>query len=422
MLPAITLDCDMSADDVLLVLARYGLWIDDRHPAARQRIEPLATRLHLAYDDVAAQLRADPSRFGAAIRRQWGTSVLWYARPVTEVLQRCDMEPPDQLLISVLNLHEPDSTPPIELRGDGDTLLPPGVIMDKGTPVGVSLPRPRMDTAAVFRGDREFRGEPAGAAPTIGRGAGPQPAAPSAPSAPPAQPAPPAPPKIVEAWPRVEAPSSVTAGTVFEVVVGFGASQQEGLHGGQVRLPAPPGQEWIDVVVEVTATPAVQAPDGWSRTMKVALNDPTSAQVSFRLVGTTPTNREQIWLTMLEVRYLVAGTVCGTAMRPLAVFSAGSPPAAGGRPVGDEVRDVLRANEEPLEFVAELGAEGSVGAGPDLESRVVEQGAGVLGESALVGECDAKHESGEGALERGRRAFRKRKRARRIRRAPGRRR
>lgn len=328
MLPAITLDCDMTAGDVLQVLARYGLWIDDRHPAARQRIEPLATRLHLAYGDVAAQLRGKPARFGAAIRRQWGTSVLWYARPVTEVLQRCAAEPPDQLLISVLNLHEPDSTPPIELRGDGDTLLPPGVVMDKGTPVGVSLPRPRMDAATVFRGDDQLSIQPAGAQPTGPRAAGPQPAG--------AVPAAPQPPKIVEAWPRVEAPSSVTAGNVFEVVVGFGASQQEGLHGGQVRLPAPPGQEWIDVLVEVTATPAVQAPDGWSRTMKVALTDPTAAQVSFRLVGITPTNRERVSLTMLEVRYLVAGTVCGTAMRPLAVFPAGAQPGAGARPVGDD--------------------------------------------------------------------------------------
>lgn len=324
MLPAITLDCDMTAADVLQVLARYGLWIDDSHSAARERIEPLATRLRLPYHDVAAQLRAKPARYGAAIRRQWGTSVLWYARSVTEVLQRCAAEAPDQLLISVLNLHEPDSTPPIELRDDGDTLLPPGVVMDKGTPVGVSLPRPRMQTTTVFRGGDLLSLDPAGGAPPLPRSAAPQPAAAPAPS------------KIVETWPRVEAPPTVNAGAVFEVVVGFGASQQQGLHGAQVRLPAAPGQEWLDVVVELTATPAVQAPDGWRRTMKVALNDPTSAQASFRLVGATPTNREQISLTMLEVRYLVAGTVCGTAMRPLAVFPAGVQPENGARSFGDD--------------------------------------------------------------------------------------
>ncbi len=62
-----------------------------------------------------------------------------------------------------------------------------------------------------------------------------------------------------------------------------------------------------------------------------------------------------------------------------------------GGAVGDELRDVLGADEDPFELAAEGGDEGPVRGGPDLEPGVGEEGAGVIVETALVGDGEAEH-------------------------------
>ena len=68
--------------------------------------------------------------------------------------------------------------------------------------------------------------------------------------------------------------------------------------------------------------------------------------------------------------------------------------AGVGGAVGDELGNVLRADEQRLELAAERRGEGARAGGADLESGVGEELAGFLGETALVGKCDAKHEVG----------------------------
>ena len=51
--------------------------------------------------------------------------------------------------------------------------------------------------------------------------------------------------------------------------------------------------------------------------MKVPVNDVLSAEVRFELIGAEPDTPERPILTMLEVRYVLGGTVCGTACRTI---------------------------------------------------------------------------------------------------------
>jgi hypothetical protein len=314
--PAVTLDTDMRADAVLERLALSGFWLATDQPAARARLESLSLRLGKPVDNIARRLFRDARGFAGAIRRQWGTQVLWYARELQEVLERCAQAAPEALLIDVLGLHEPDASPTLRLRPDGATLLSTGVVMDDGQPVAVSF------TAAP----------PAEA---FGVSAAP-PAAPSPSRSAAAPPAAPSPVREERAWPRVDAPEAIPALVPFEVTVGFAASPRAGVAGGQVSLTAAPGVESIDVTVELSAAPGVDAPDGWSRVMRVPLADVTSAAVTFQLVGGERPDPWHPLLTMLEVRYVMGGTVCGIAARPLTInhssVTVAAPPPGYGEP------------------------------------------------------------------------------------------
>ncbi len=134
--------------------------------------------------------------------------------------------------------------------------------------------------------------------------------------------------RVVQAWPRVDAPGFVPALKVFDVVVGFADVRQVEVTGDPVRLPVPAGAEFVDITVELTTT-GLDAVGGWSRPLRVPVADMSSAEVTFQLVGQEPDNAQRMHLTMLEVRYVVGGTVCGTAARPLIVMpsaNAGAPP------------------------------------------------------------------------------------------------
>jgi hypothetical protein len=137
----------------------------------------------------------------------------------------------------------------------------------------------------------------------------------------------------VQTWPRIDAPHYQPALVPFDVVVGFGDAPQPGTD-RPARLPVKPGAKTIDVTVELAAGRGVEAPQGWSRPMQVPVDAPASAHVTFRLVGTEPPEPHRPWLTMLEVRYVVDGTVCATAARPLAILPAGAAAGPQDRPFG----------------------------------------------------------------------------------------
>ncbi|WP_170855483.1 TCAD7 domain-containing protein [Variovorax sp. CF079] len=308
----------MTASEVLKRLALNGFWVDATQPDARARLERVSAASNRPLDAVARSLARDAHRFGAAIRRQWGTHVLWYARALQEVLERCAAAQASELLVDVLALHEPDSRPPVEWADSG-ILLSNSVVMDKGQPMAVSLDDDSWLPAAR-------PGSPQAA--ELATRSGPVGAAPAEPPAP------------VQAWPRIEAPSCQPAAQPFDVIVGFGAAQQAGLIGGPVALPFEPGVEALDLRIELSTGTGVEALEGWSRDLRVSVNDVSAAEVSFRLRGTEPTNRERAWLTMLEVRYLLAGTVCGTAARPLVILPAAGPNQPAGPGFGTAWQDM----------------------------------------------------------------------------------
>ncbi len=348
--PAIALDAEMPASEVLHRLALNGFWSSVDHPAARARVERMRAGMkQQPFDAVAATLARDARLHGAAIRRQWGTYVLWYARDLQQVLERCAAAAPDALLIDVLDLHEHDSEPTIELQPGGGTPLSAGVVMDEGQPVGVSLPDAAQAPDGTSHASRQWleRGTLHKATPATRRSAAP------AAAQPPAQRATAS--AHAQAWPRLDAPEHVPAAQPFEVVVGFALDRQAGVAGGQVVLPFEPGVQTLDLSVELSAGKGVEAPDGWSRPLRVSVSDLTAATASFRLVGIEPTNRERAWLTMLEVRYVLAGTVCGTAARPLVILPSASAGAPQPRPFGTGWQ-TMAATASPVNLVAEKHA------------------------------------------------------------------
>jgi hypothetical protein len=84
--PAIVLDADMSAAQVLERLAQHGIWTHPTAAPARAYLEAVAARVKLPVDDVAKTMGRDARKFGAAIRRQFDSRVLWYARELQQTL------------------------------------------------------------------------------------------------------------------------------------------------------------------------------------------------------------------------------------------------------------------------------------------------------------------------------------------------
>lgn len=300
--PSISLDAHMSAAAALERLALQGIWADITHPAAKARLEKLSKLSARPIEDIARTLAQDVRRFGAAIRRQWGTHVLWYARELQEVLVRCTGAPAHTLLIDVLDLHEGDALPPIHIRHSGETILSTGVVVDEHEPVAVSFAPDQRPAVADILGARA-------AAPAVTRSVRASASEAASPK---------------QAWPRIDAPDLASAGKPFEVAVGFSDSRQAAVAGGQVTLKAAAGVTEVDVTVDLTSGPEVSAPDGWSRTMKVRLDDLLAAEVKFVLVGAEPADPARPTLTMIGVRYVVDGVVCGTAARPLIILPSSS--------------------------------------------------------------------------------------------------
>lgn len=306
--PAISLDTEMTAGAVIQRLAMNGFWVAANHPGARPRLALLAERAQLSIDEVARILARNPDQYGAAIRRQWGARVLWYVRELREVLERCAAAPEQSSLLDVLQLHEPDASPILPLPTEAPIILSSGVLLDNQQPVAVSLVAnapmsPPFISAAI----------PPSASEAAMRSGSPAEPSAAEPSAAPAV-------TEVPAWPRIDAPDFAPALQPFNVVVGFGAAPQAGVSGGQVVLRAPAGVSTVDVTVELSTSPGIQSLDGWSRTMTVNLSDVASASVQFTLVGDERTDAWHPLLTTLELRYLVGGTVCGMASKPVIIL------------------------------------------------------------------------------------------------------
>jgi hypothetical protein len=323
LLHAIPLDARMTVAAALRRLAAAGLWLDSNEPHARSWIETRAAALKRTPDEIVRLLERNPDDFGAAIRRQLYTNILWYARPVREVLNLCVAAAPDDSLDMVLALREEDSRPPLSPPGifrnprtdrfEVETPDREGVVLHGVTPWAVSLLAPDAGVdfskgapnAEVLLGggtDRSFRS----------RGPAPAAAAPEA-----------AKPVELTVWPRITAPDYVPAKVAFKVIIGFATEQQAGVFGGWMTLRAPEGVKTIAVTVEVIVDGVDAA--AWSQVIDVPVDKPTIAQAEFMLTGREPAGTEPVHLTTIEVRYLLDGAVVGTASKPLVIGRASDP-------------------------------------------------------------------------------------------------
>jgi len=326
--PVVTLDARMTAGEVVERLAIMGYWTDSRLPVVQGRLQDLSRKSRRDVAAIEKMLRRDPALCGVAVRRQWDMRILWYARELDEVLVKCAASPPDMLLRDVLALHEPDSAPPIPYNADQPIPLRNGVVTDHGVPVAVSL-----DTRLAGGVDVMKHRLP-GVAPrgdAMLRGGGPDLAERGQPSAPAS---------AKNVWPRIDSPSVVQALKPFTVTVGFAISQQAGVAGHPVALPAAKPGEVIDMAVELSAGASIKATNGWSQSMRVSMDNATAAQVTFELIADTPSDPQNPTLTVLEVRYVHGGTVCGTASRPLAVAHDAPTNAQAGPPFGEAWQDI----------------------------------------------------------------------------------
>jgi hypothetical protein len=300
-LETIALDAAMTVSAVRARLARYGLWTDPHELEAGAWIAETAKRFGLSFDETAKRLSRDPTKFGAAIRRQWYASVLWYARTARDVLDECANRAPDEPLLNALSLHEHESGHPLPVPAAWEVARSAGLVLDGSTPLAMSVPDVSI-------------GGTLGLPISAGGTALATPATPDTP----ATPATPSPPTEIRAWPRLEAPDYSPALSEFEIIVGLSAEQQPHVLARRMIIPVPAGATTVDVTVELTAD-GLDAPEGWTRILKINPKDPTAAYVTFKLVGRDPTGPEPVHLTMLEVRYLREGSICGTASRPLAI-------------------------------------------------------------------------------------------------------
>lgn len=311
LLPAIALDAAMPVSEALARLAWHGLWEDAQHPVATAYIqEHLArvaspTRPAPSFVDAERRLHKSPSRMGVAIRRQWYGQILWYARPAEFVLRQLIQTSPEDSVLNALNLHETDSQPTISVASAQGAAE--GVVVDQGRPVAVSLVTAQVPQRRLSR----TRSAASPSAATRGTSGATVPES-----------------ERVTAWPLLDAPDHAAAQTPFTVTVGFASEQQAGVAGEKVAFAAPPGADSVDLSVELIAA-GVDAPQGWTRPLKVAVADPTAARAKFTLVGRAPMGTEPVYLTTLEVRYVLGGAVVGTSSRPLEIRTAGYVPPVG---------------------------------------------------------------------------------------------
>jgi hypothetical protein len=316
-LTPIVLDADMTASAVLARLAAHGLWIEARDPAARARIEPLCNKSGRAYGELAALLHRPACGFGAAIRQQVGTSVVWFARPADDVLRRVRVAAPEQSLGGVLELSGPGDEVG-RARDAFNARLGRAVVIEHGEPQSVwvdaisaadellSIPSTALPPASA-----PDLGTVAGnVLGTVGRSV----RMPNHWRAGATDP--------VVVWPRLKAPNWVAAGTRFDVVAGLSTARRDYRDNDAFELLFSEAEPALELTVELSVGPELQVLGESSVPLRVERDTVDKAEARFSLTGLEPTNAQRAFLTSLEIRYLLKGRVCGTASLPLAVLPA----------------------------------------------------------------------------------------------------
>jgi Ternary complex associated domain 7 len=354
---ALLLDAGMSVQAAGRRLAQHGYWIDPNQPGARSWLKEYVARIaelisraggarpdasdresggHAAtsttaaptIEDAARLLARPPEGQWAAVRRQDGVTIFWYACRVSELLQVFSNSPPEQTILESLNLHEYTSTRSVQaedLPSSGPQLH---VVLHGHDLVGIKEPDGHAESGD-FEFERSYRGGvgTGGERGDAGGGAGTLDAAgPAVPAEHGAEEA------AVRGFPFLDAPQKVTVGVRFELEIGLSDAPVAGVATtGQLVLHAPAGTTKIPVEVQLVAE-GFSAPQGWRRRLDVAVTNPTKARVKIPLVALA--QAEKVRLTSLSVHFAVGGVARGAASRNVVVeANAGSAPLPDSRGV-----------------------------------------------------------------------------------------
>jgi hypothetical protein len=304
--PTLSLDANMTVDAALERLAMNGLWADGAHPAAAKFLAGVSRRTGKPVEWLATSLARPLDEMIAAVRWQDGTLVRWYVWPLDHFIGSCSSKPGHWHLSYLLRLY---SIPGAQVvRADSGRLGQNSVLLEGHEAVAAEI-NPRHEIVAPF--ERAVFSE-AELALRSGRdvvfGAN-------------TNAIPPRTPANIKTWPRIDSPEVARAGTPFKVFVGFSNQKQVGVAGAQISIALPEDGGFIDMTVELSAARGVSAIDGWTHPLRFRPSEIASAEVEFELVGSEPETSEPL-LTMLEVRYVIDGTVTGAAARMLILVGA----------------------------------------------------------------------------------------------------
>ncbi|HLL45245.1 MAG TPA: TCAD7 domain-containing protein, partial [Longimicrobiaceae bacterium] len=129
-------------------------------------------------------------------------------------------------------------------------------------------------------------------------------------------------------FPRLIAPTSVSAGERFEVTVGLANRPVRGVAGTAVVIrDLAPGTREIELEVQVVAE-GFAAPEGWRHPLRIVLAEPEAAELRVPLIALETTRETR--LGCIDVHFSHLGVPCGSARRHVAIRGAGTPDAGSG--------------------------------------------------------------------------------------------
>lgn len=223
-----------------------------------------------------------------------------------------------------------EKAPPAKRIGDPLSTVRPAATMQAGAATRAALATFHgvlLDGYQVYAviGDPGREG-PAG---TRGTGASPVPAQPRQPGGPlGADPGAHPPAGAATAEPATErltahalivAPAAVREEDAFDVEIGLSPKPVDGVGGAAMDIAYPKGTTTIALDVQVAAS-GFSAPNGWRRTLGVAVADPSAARCSVKLVALRlPAEEPEPSVSLLTVHYSYMGVPCGVATRRIAI-------------------------------------------------------------------------------------------------------
>ena len=375
--PVVVLDAAWTVSEALRRLAEHGYWSSTDIPEVRQYLDDYVKKIRaiaaqkdagaselatLSVADAAGRLAQPAENVRVAIRRQEGVTIFWYAREVAYVLDRLNNasrgDKPDGVR-SALDLHEStsDRTLQAEEKSVRELEQWDGIVLRGQEPIGIadgvvraatrdsairsstrSAPRPADRSTNFSLRERKLGGAdslarrttqfPMDVRESIDIGDFDKSAAED--SAPAPGDAAKSVVREVHAYPLLDAPEQVRTGKKFELVIGLSEKEVAGVKSdGKFVFPAASGESEIAVELNVIAE-GFEAPDGWRRTLKVSVDNPTKARAIVSLVALA--QDKPVRLTSLLVHFSVGGVVRGMATRNIVVAreNVAVPPAYGG--------------------------------------------------------------------------------------------